>query len=332
MAYWAVKDSVGNIVLYSRRNRLSHKDEGPKELNDGTLDHSQLIPWTARFPHLVQALQALQLPNNSMLALELVHPGGDSKAHFSHVQSVTKSLTTQALKDQEEKIWLVAYIWDIPFWDGKEYVKTVRTSWRHKLIVEILEKAPAWVATWLSPVQYHQFPSLDASLQYALEAKLEGWVVVDPEGVYDDKAWNLKGKPDRPSSFCAKAKPWMEDDFVAMWDPSKKIGTLGKGRHEKGKTVTLPNRKEVKHGGVGSVGLHQYNSDGSLVYICDCSSGMDYEMQSCLTPKNFPMVWEVQYVERSYISDGDKTNALTFPKLVRVRTDKTPEECINDEL
>ena len=331
MAHWLVKDHAGNLTLYSRRNRPCHKDEGPKEMDDGTMDYSQSIPWSSRYPHLMQAFAAMNMPNNSMLAIELVHPDGDTKSHFAHVQSVTKSLTPQALKDQQDKGWLVAYIWDSPFWGGVDCVSTISTFRRQGMTRDRVNELPKWAQDWIRPLEVFTFPSLDESIEYAKNHQLEGWVVVDKDGVYGDKGWNLKGKPDRPS-ICAKAKPWLEDDFIAMWDPSKKVGTLGKGRHEKGKLVVLPNGESVKHGGVGSVGLHQYNSDGDLIYICDCSSGMDYDMQANLTPKSFPMVWEVQFVERSYISDGDKTNALTFPKLVRVRTDKTPEECINDEL
>jgi hypothetical protein len=331
LAHWIVKDHMGNITIYSRRNRLSHKDEGPRELPDGTMDHSHIIPWATRYPHIVSAVQAMKLPNNTMLAVELVHPEGDTKRHFAHVQSVSKSLTPQALEDQKQKGWLVAYVWDIPFWDSRDCVSTLQVGLRHKRLRDRIEELPKWAKEWILPVKAVTFPSLDASLEYARDNGLEGWVVIEGKGVYGDRAWTLKGKPDRPSN-CAKAKPWYEDDFVVFWDPAQKIGSYGKGRHEANKTVTLPSGESAVHGGVGSVGLHQYDSHGKLVYISDCSGGMDYEFQTKLRPEHFPMVWEVQYTERSYQSEGDDTNALTFAKLFRVRTDKTPEECINDKL
>ena len=45
----------------------------------------------------------------------------------------------------------------------------------------------------------------------AKEWGFEGWVVVDPDAPgYGDKAFNFKGKPDRPS-ICGKLKPEYED-------------------------------------------------------------------------------------------------------------------------
>jgi hypothetical protein len=350
LAFWVVIDSQKNVQMYSRRNRPTHKDEGPRENLDGTLDYSTFIPWTVRFSHLVGAVSLLELPPNTMLCCELVHPEGDTKRHFSHVQGVEKSLTPRALELQAESGYLGLYCWDIPFWDGQDLVRTSPVGSRYKLIndvfdaqklremsTDIAQKLKSHGASmpsdWVKPVLSNLFPGgLDSAVAHAKEKDLEGWVVVDPEGVYGDKGWNLKGKPDRPSSFCAKLKPWYEDDFVAVFDPVNKWGTWGKGRHEKGKTVTLPNGNTVIHGGIGSVGLGQYNSNGDLVYICDCSSGMEYEYQAQLRPEHFPQVWEVKYVERSYQSDGDDTNALTFPGLVRVREDKSPEECVNPQL
>jgi len=41
---------------------------------------------------------------------------------------------------------------------------------------------------------------------------------------------------------------------------------------------------------------------------------------------------QVEFVERTYISDGEKTNALRFPTVSRMRPDKTPQECVNVRL
>ena len=332
LAHWIVKDYAGNIVIYSRRNRPGHKDEGPKELPDGTLDNSQVIPWAQRYPYLVQAVEAMNLPNNTMLAVELCHPLGDTKRHFSHVQSVCKSLTQPALEVQEKHGWLVAYLWDIPFWGGEDCVTTMEVGLRHKRLRDRCSEMPDWAKQWILPIEAHPFQKLDDALEYAKAHGYEGYVVVDNYSTYGERAYTLHGKPYRPAT-CAKAKPWFEDDFIAMFDPDNGWGAWGKGRHEPMKEVVLPDGTKQMHWGVGSVGLGQYNKKGELIYISDCSAGMDYEFQSRLRPdKSFPMVWEVQYVERSYMSEGDATNALTFAKMVRHRTDKTPEECVNDRL
>lgn len=334
LAMWIVVGGDGLIHMYSRRCRPGHKDEGRKELLDGTMSSGSYIPWAARFPHLDAAVHALNLPPFSMMAVELVNMQGDTKKHFAHVQSVEKSLTPRALQLQQQvgDGWLGFYWWDIPFLAGKDLVSNETVDERHDIIYRYWSSATGErqsPAHWIQPVSRSPFNSTQQATEYAKEHGLEGWVVVDPKGVYGDKAWNLKGKPDRPRKFCAKLKPEWEDDFIAMFDPEIGHGEWGKGKHEKGKVVTLPNKKEVKHHGVGSVGLFQYNSSAELVYICDCSSGMSYALQSSLDPaKDFPMVVEVKYNDRSWTANGDKTNALSFPVFVRQRPDKDATECL----
>ena len=334
LAVWVIVHADSSVAIYSRRNRPSHKDEGPMEREDGTLDYSNSIPYSARYPHLIQSVKGLGLPPNSMMSCELVHPGGDTKRHFSHVQGVEKSLTERALELQAEGGWLNLYWWDIPFYQGVDLVTTRTPAQRYDLIHQFMRRVGEHNSAdvrHIQPISIMDFNSPTEALAYAEERKLEGWVVVDKNQTYDDKGWNLKGKPDRPP-VVAKLKPWFEDDFVAIWDPENGWGTYGKGRHEKNKKVKLPDGSRVIHGGVGSVGLGQYDTKGNLVYICDCSSGMPYEMQSALTQKSFPQVWEVKFAERSYVSEGDKTNALTHPGFVRLRTDKSPKECVNEKL
>jgi hypothetical protein len=43
-------------------------------------------------------------------------------------------------------------------------------------------------------------------------------------------------------------------------------------------------------------------------------------------------VWQIEYTGRRYISQGDESNALDFPRYIRSRDDKRPSECINEEL
>lgn len=328
LAMWVVVDAHGTVHMYSRRCRASHKDEGPYEMEDGTMCFDRLIPWTARFPHLVQAVQALGLPPNTMMAVELVSMEGDTKKHFAHVQGVEKSKTERALQLQKDNGWLGLYWWDLPFFDGSDHVTTQPVGARYVRMEAIYNACDNPVRNWIQLVDQRSFESPDLAKEFAKEHNLEGWVVIDPDGVYGDKAWNLKGKPDRPGKFCAKCKPEWEDDFVAVFDPDNGWGQWGKGRHRRGEKVTLPNDQKVIHGGVGSIGLGQY-LNGELIYICDCAAGMDYEFQAQLDPeRSFPFVCEVKYNDRSWTALGDKTDALSFPVFVRQRADKSAEECL----
>lgn len=330
MAKLVVKDFYSNIQIFSRRARPYHKDEGPEELTDGTLNYTSVVPWSARFPHLMEAIQALNLPNGTMLAGELIHPreGGDN---FAHMQSLTKSLTPQAIQDQQAKGHPFFYWWDMPFFEGEDWVSTKYALHRFHTMRRVWDAAPDVAKHWIVPLHIETFPSPEAALERAKELKIEGWVVVDPASIYGDKGWNLKGKPDRPST-CAKLKPTGEDDFVCYWDPENDVGEWGTGKHEKGKRVQLPNGQHVVHGGVGSVALYQYNNAGELLFISKCSSGMNYEFQAQLRKEHFPFVAQVEFKGRTFMSEGEKTNALRHPVFLRVRDDKAAPECRNDRL
>jgi hypothetical protein len=224
----------------------------------------------------------------------------------------------------------------MPFYSGEDLVTNMPVGKRFSMMRDIWQNCSgkldaSLTDVWVIPMEIRQFPSPDAALVEAKQRGIEGWVVVDPEGIYGDKGWNVKGKPDRPS-ICAKLKPKSEDDFIALWDPETGGGDWGTGKHEKDKLVQLPSGRQVKHGGVGSLGLYQYNAQGHLTFISKCASGMDYEFQALLTKGDFPFVCRVEYAERTYISDGEKTNALRFPVFIEKRTDKEVKECFNDRL
>jgi ATP-dependent DNA ligase len=333
LAFWIVVDYYGNITIYSRRSRPYNDKEGPTELEDGTVDYRTMKPWALRFPHLVEAVRSMNLPPGTMLAGELLwFKAGSTRENFAQASSFTKSLTEQSLSDQATFGRPVFYWWDLPFLSGYDLVSNERVVDRYSRILGYTTPHAGDPNFPIIPVGYLQFPSVERATEYAKANNLEGFVVVDPDGIYGDKAWNLKGKPDRPGAYCAKLKPRQEDDFICGWHPDEGVGEYGTGKHELGKTVTLPSGEQVKHGGVGAVMLYQYNNQGQLVPISKCSSGMDYEFQSKLTPLSFPFVAQIEYLERTYQSEGDKTNALRHPVFVRLRTDKKPEECINDRL
>jgi len=146
----------------------------------------------------------------------------------------------------------------------------------------------------------------------------EGWVVVDPKGVFGDRAYNFRGKPDRPGKFTGKLKPVYEDDCIAYWEPDQGLGTWGTGKYQ---------------GQVGSVALHQLTDDGDLIYLCDCGGGLTKENKANLAdPDLYPLVVRVEYSTRFYVSEGGKTNAMIHPRIVAFRDDKEVEECVNSKL
>lgn len=312
-----VKDSSGELHIYSRRMLRQHDDE-----------QKSGYTWDDRFPHIIHAVEPL-IPPNTILLGELVVEEefeGQTRERFDLAQSYIKSLTPKALADMERTgLFPFFYCWDIAFWDGEDLVSAWPVEGRHRLMSDLASRYSRWYLDTrpphiaFEPIHTVSFSSPEEATRYAKERDWEGFVVVDPKGVYGDKAYNFKGKPDRPGAFCGKLKPSYEDDFIAIWNPDEGFGE----RSTKGSRA----------GGIKSVGLYQYNSVGKLVFIANCNSGLTKEMLADLAhPAKWPRVWKVEYKGRRYISDGDDTNALDFPAYVETRTDKSPQECMNPKL
>lgn len=307
LMYVGWTNSKGEAFLTSRRMLRQHDDE------TGTP-----YTWNDRFPHIIQALQKT-LPPRSCVLGELVAFDEKNRDNLHLIESYTKSLTPRAIEDQTKGGWAYHYIWDIAFWEGQPLCAEAPVGTRYALINEMFKEAPFIPVMTVRPGQYSGVLSPDDFRQLAITWGWEGWVMVDPDGIFGDRAFNFKGKPDRPGKFAAKVKPEYEDDFIVYWNPAKGYGEFSnKGRYQ---------------GGVESVCLYQLNSKGELVFISNCASGLTEEMKTNIKPSDIPLgVWKITYSGRRYISDGDKTNALDFPRFTAIRTDKDVTECINPKL
>lgn len=307
MMFVIVCDVNGEIQIYSRRMLRQQDDEV-----------STQFTWNDRFPHIVEAAKKL-LPPCSIVLGELIK-NREGKESFEHVQSVTKSLTYQAIQKQKTDGWVDYCIWDIAWWRGNDYVSQLPLRSRYELIHELdYQNSP------LLPVEVFidYFKSPEEAVEYAKLNQFEGWVVVDPDGVFEDRAYNFKGKPDRPGSFAAKLKPEYEDDFIVFFNPDKEQGEFSRKERYAGDESP----------GIKSVALYQLNRDSQPIYISNCSSGMTEEMKrDWVSPRLWPQVWRVAYSGRRYVSEGDDTNALDFARFREVRSDKKTWECINPRL
>lgn len=313
-----LKGPDSGVDIYSRRMlRTHHLEEG---------EHA----WRDRFPDLVKELEGrADIPPRTILLGDLVHSPTDDGRWA--VASIMKSRTKEALQQPP----LFYYVWDIAFWDGVDLISQTSIADRYALIWDTFGRS--WSGDSLVlPVEAWEIAQLRRMSGVRIEDPVEmaqaaskkwgweGWVVVDPAGVYGDRAYNFRGKTDRPGKFCGKLKPVYEDDFVALFDPDGAF--LHKG--PQGKWGTGNNR-----GMVGSVALYQYTTDGKLVYVCDCGGGIDDAFRARHSdPRGYPLVLQVEYTDRTYTSEGEKTNALTYPRVLCARTDKEPEECVNPRL
>lgn len=326
-----VKDHVGAVQIYSRRMHTQHHQELDTDLH-----------WVDRFDHLKAAFEEPSFPNQSIFLGELV--ATESRDDRAYVAEVVKSKTTKAIAIQEQGNKLVFCCWDIAFLNGENLFETTTIKDRIRR-ARYLTSGVEWLcspvlfntlienyttATWWesrrravengAPEQAHynskKSDYWNQAIDTAVELGIEGFVAVDKNAKYGEAGFNFRGKPSRPLG-CYKLKPEFEDDFVAMFNPAEGVGKFGTGR-----------RQHL----VGSVALYQYDSAGELKYICDCGGGkikQDYFAAAHSDPALYPMVLKVKYAARTFIANGDKTNALQFPIVIEKRTDKLPQECIS---
>lgn len=318
MMVWVVNDER-QVQAYSRTMLRCH-------------DKEPGVPWEVRYPEVAAEVANMGLPPRTILLGEMVPPS--EKDDFKYVSRVVKSLSEKSLALQREQGFLQFYVWDIAFFGGEPLCKTRPVRDRYDLIFELINldnKAivPVEVMGTKAVLDYGD-PSASPAFNgskgrvwncAAAVAYINGWegfVVVDPNGVYGDKAFNLRGKVDRPGSACGKLKPTFSDDFIAVWDPGQGEGSYGTGKYQKL---------------VGSVQLYQLDSNETLVPISEVGNGFTEADLQALSDENiYPAVFVVEYDSRTYISEGGDTNALRFPRFLCVRTDKHVSECVNPRL
>jgi hypothetical protein len=325
-------DEKSNHQLYSSSLAMHQKDEAKEG-----------IPILARYPHIEAAVRELDLPPKTILLVEIccVAAGGHVDEYGFSVDNrdlangVRGSLTEVALELQKEHGSIGLVVWDIAFLLEECLMQTWPIGERILKIQEITDQDPTgWVTfpeyakysdeegimALTSPVGEFGYELVDddprkTMIELAKQLGWEGWVVVDPMATYGDRAYNFRGKNDRPKE-CVKDKPKREADFIVRYDPKNTLGGGKIGKPGKG-------RKSV---GVGSVQAYLMHPEHGEIEIASVGNGLEEEdVLKYADPKLYPMVWEVEF------EDWTKTGSLTHPRFVRPRDDKQPEECGVDQ-
>lgn len=322
-AYTIVCDEFGDLEMYSRTGQPHHRNEEGRS-------------WFARFPHLKDEIKD-RLPRNTIITGEVCTTGKHSSWNavddLEYVGSVLQAHTAEAIKTQTDNMPLSFCVWDVPFWNGVNLLETVpvgerlmeyarlEVCFRTKFfqipeIVKMHEGQGFHVVgtDWARNYKHikSELSDYERIVKLAEKKRWEGYVVIDPNALYGEKAISYNGKHHRPVE-CCKLKPEFENDFIVRWDPDNGIGEHGKGK---------------KKGGVGSVQAYLWDDTNKVeVPISKVGGALkDKDVRRFADTKLYPMVWRVKH------SGWTVKNSLRYPKFGGERTDKTLEECTIDQI
>ena len=321
-------NAFGDITIYSRR----------------------MEDVTENFAHVIPDLKRMKVPPKSILLPEAYMGEGKTKDDFNMMQSIMNADPPHALEMQAEMGNARFYIYRVPFWGGNHLESGDNVFWMRSMD-ELLWDACSR-SKYFTLLEAHACTIEEAKYR-AMNHSLEGWVVYKKSGSLGELGYSFHGKPNRPA--CAwKVKYQFEDDFSARWDPKRNMGgghcksgcqykdlkqvqktiTLGKCAICGGKLVGDGTFGSGKHmGQIGTVSLYQIAPGGVPVYICEVGTGFSDEQKKNLAdPVLFPLCLQIKYDDRRYRSKGDDSNALMIPRVISIREDKDPTECVNEEL
>ncbi len=280
----------GNLYMFSRT--ISRKNDLLVEKSD-------------RVPHLVEYFQET-LPKGSVIALELVFPGGKSK----DVTSITGCLPAKAIERQREKGYLIAYIHDILMLDNKSFMDVPAIE-RVKKIYDLFSKESDFVHC--TTIIEH---NIDEFLETAWKKGLEGIILKKKLGAYyPDK---------RPAWEWIKFK--VEDTFdvicTGYLPPNKEYKgiELDKWQYWEGE---IPVTKPYANQWIGSIKIGCYK-DGEIFEIGSVASGLSDEILESIKKdpdKYIGMPVEIKAMETTV------DFKLREPKFIRFREDINAKDC-----
>jgi len=331
---WLLRKRNGNMHAYvideNGKHRIYSSTTTPFQKDEPGID---II---LRYPQIEMAMKEIDyLQKKSIFLGEIVTGCGagfmDSMGFdvddLDYVSGVRGGLLQSSLDKQNEGGQLSFCIWDIAFWDGSCMLHSTPAGDRFEKVKHMVENEKRGFLTYAEILRWNEEAGkleltgkpgeswIDlvnndmqrTALELAKDMEWEGWVVVDPDATYDDKAYNWRGKAERPK-FCAKLKPKYDCDVIVRWDPDKGVGKRGKGK---------------KSVGVGSVQAYLYDPrTREELPVSLIGGGLSEEdVLRFADPNLYPMVWQVEY------ADWTKNGSLQFPEFVKVRDDKKPDEC-----
>jgi len=282
---------------------------------------------TANYPYLAREIANAKFPPKTILLTELVvvENGMDNRRLM---QTLDRSLPERAVLLQDDPFRRpTAIVLGIPYWAGKQIMAELPVGeWIDFMYRKIGSRKFQYLQVMETLTTVSSDNPLDELMITVRDESLEGLVIYDAEAIFGDAVVNFRGREDRPEAW--KWKPILEGDFIVVFDPDMTwSGGKPGGRYGKGRLKDLP----------GVVALYQFGPEGAMHYICNCGSGFTedqrrYVLRRAANNRGIAGVARIKYESRTFIAEGDDTNALQHPIFLEWHPDKSSNEAFDARL
>jgi ATP-dependent DNA ligase len=222
------------------------------------------------------------------------------------------------------------YVFDIAFYNGVDLVQTKSTGERIDLLKNIFCMSPAlqsdghdidWfnshmyfdmalMKKFIGPIRYMSLSEI-TDLDLAKKMKIEGFVVVDLNARYGDRAYSFDGKAQRPEGIY-KRKPLFDEEVI--------IGGYEIGSGRNGDKL-------------GAIFIEQIHPKSGLRIKCGkVGTGFTNEQREMFWEQKENLIGKtikIEFAARQAEKDGEF--AFKFP-VFKGFADKRPDECIAQHL
>lgn len=265
------------------------------------------IPYSGKMPHIVEELEALGLPNSTILDGELVSLRGGDQDYFDDIRHCTNGHDLTNYNYQKDTgHWATWVVFDIPFLGGRA-LHSLSYEERYEILQQLFKgKKLKWLRI-IESESVAEVTNPEQLMEKAVKLGYEGYVLKNLDSTYPITTF---GKADKPSDTWWKVVPKKIADVVVT---GYELGTPGSKYQDV----------------VGKLVCVQYDLEGKQHKVCNVGTGFDDPERTRLLSVKYPKVGRVEYRFRR-----DDTHKLVHPAWLGFREEdpKQPKECIIEEL